>query len=64
MTSIKELINEVERLKETKRKNRGGTISNFCRIKLKGIKQAIEVIDDKKNFDVKDWNKLKRTLDI
>ena len=61
MTSIKELINEVERLKETKRKNRGGTISNFCRIKLKGIKQAI---DDKKNFDVKDWNKLKRTLDI
>ncbi len=65
--NLKDLIEEVERLKETKRKNRGGTIFNYCRIKLRGIKQAVEAVDemDKEYFEVyKDWQKLKRILDI
>jgi len=67
--NIKELIEEVERLKETKRKNRGGTLSNYCRIKLQGIKIAVEVmipyteINEEYELD-KDWQKLKKILEV
>ena len=68
--NIKELIEEVERLKETKRKNRGGTLYNYCRIKLRGIKQTVEAVD--KDFvvvvqgvkKVRDWLMLKKLLGV
>ena len=67
--NLKELIDEVWRLKETKRKNRGGTLSNYCRIKLQGIKIAVEVmipyteINEEYELD-KDWQKLKKILEV
>ena len=64
MTTIKDLMEEVERLKETKRKNRGGTLYNYCRIKLQGIKLVVEAVDFWIFKDNKDWQKLKRLLDI